>query len=148
MVTSPGRITDQRRPGKIVNRKATVSRSITMRSTKFTVICATSCLNRDSSTSTTTRVSDSAPDKAGRRSSVIQKKFRMPQDRTKQSRELKSVSVWNISAQRGQMGRGDGKQAPNADRGEAGGGDRCRWTRIWRGRHRGNAIQPRLYPMP
>ena len=147
-MTSPVRITDQRKFGKIVNRNATVSRSITMRSTKFTVICATSCLKRDSSTSTTTRVSDSAPDSAGRRSSAIQRKFRMPQDEHEAEPRAEIGLGLEHQAERGQMGCGDGKQAPNADRGEAGGGDRCRRTRIWRGRHRGNALQPRPYPMP
>src|SRR5215475_6167488 len=97
MVTRPVAITDQRRLGKIVNRNAMVSRSTTITSTKFTVICATSCLKRDSSTSTTTMVSDSAPDSAGRLSSASQAKFSRPQDRMKHSREEKSVSVWYIS---------------------------------------------------
>src|SRR5262245_44752005 len=88
----------KRRFGKIVNRNAAVSRSITIRSTKFAVICTTSCLSRDSSTSSTTSVSDSAPDSAGRRSSAIQKKFKMPQDNRKPVREPKSVSVENIKA--------------------------------------------------
>ncbi len=90
-MTAP--ITDQRRLGKIVNRNAAVSRSITIRSTKFAVICTTSCLSRDNSTSTTTMVSDSAPDSAGRRNSAIQKEFRMPQDNRKPRRETKSISV-------------------------------------------------------
>ncbi len=92
-VTRPAKITDQRRFGKIVNRNAAVSRSITIRSTKFAVICTTECFSCDSSTSTTTSVSDSAPDRAGRRNSVMKKKFRMPQDSRKPVREPKSVSV-------------------------------------------------------
>src|SRR5207245_8756693 len=64
--------------------------------TKFAVICTTSCLSRDNRTNTTTRVSDSAPDSAGRRNSAIHKKFRMPQDSKKQRREPKSVSVCSI----------------------------------------------------
>src|SRR5512139_4105954 len=92
-VTRPAEITDQRRFGKIVNRKAAVSRSIIIRSTKFAVICTTSCLSRDNSTSTTTKVRDSAPDKDGRRSSASQKELRMPQDRMKPRREPKSFSV-------------------------------------------------------
>ena len=92
-MTEAAPTTDQRRCGKIVNRNAAVSRSITSRSTKFTVICATSCLSRDSRISTTTKVSDSAPDRAGRRNSAIQKKFRIPQDSRKPMREAKSVSV-------------------------------------------------------
>ncbi len=92
-MTTAADITDQRRLGKIVNRNAAVSRSITIRSTKFAVICTMSCLSRDSRISTTTSVSDSAPDKAGRRSSAIQKKFRMPHDSRKQMREPRSVSV-------------------------------------------------------
>src|SRR6202048_608928 len=93
IMTRAAEITDQRRLGKIVNRNAAVSRSITIRSTKFAVICTTSCLSRDSSTSTTTSVSDSAPDHAGRRSNAIQKKFRMHPDNRKPVRELRSVSV-------------------------------------------------------
>ncbi len=93
IVTKAAPITDQRRLGKIVKRNAAVSRSITIRSTKFAVICTMSCLSRDSRISTTTSVSDSAPDSAGRRNSVIQKKFRMPQDSRKPVREPKSVSV-------------------------------------------------------
>src|SRR5246127_4037250 len=104
IVTKPAEITDQRRFGKIVNRNAAVSRSITIRSTKFAVICTTSCLSRDNSTSTTTMVSDSAPDSAGRRNSAIQKKFRMPQDRRKPRREPKSVSVCSIKARAAKWG--------------------------------------------
>ena len=81
-----------------MNRNAAVSRSITIRSTKFAVICTMSCLSRDNSTSTTTSVSDSAPDSAGRRSSAIQKKFRIPQDNRKPVREPKSVSVCSMTA--------------------------------------------------
>ena len=92
-MTTAAAITDQRRSGKIVNRNAAVSRSITIRSTKFAVICAMSCLSRDSRTSTTTSVSDNAPDKAGRRNSVIQNKFRIPHDSRKPARAAKSVSV-------------------------------------------------------
>ena len=92
-VTIAAPIADQRRFGKMVNRKATVSRSITIRSTKFAVICTTSCLSRDSRISTTTSVSDSALESAGRRNNAIQKKFRTPQVRTKPSREPASVSV-------------------------------------------------------
>src|SRR5262249_50050097 len=61
-----------------------------------TVICATSCLKRDISTSTTIMVSVSAPDSAGRRNSAIQTKFSAPQAKRKHRREPKSVSVWNI----------------------------------------------------
>ena len=89
MMTRAAPITDQRRLGKIVNRNAAVSRSITIRSTKFAVIC----LSRDSRISTTTRVSESAPDRAGRRSSAIQKKFKIPHASKKPVREPKSVSV-------------------------------------------------------
>src|SRR5271169_1832449 len=92
-VTSAVDITDQRRLGKIVNRNAAVSRSITIRSTKFAVICTISCLSRDNRISTTTSVSDNAPDSAGRRSKKIQKKFRIPQDNRKPVRAAKSVSV-------------------------------------------------------
>jgi len=92
-ITRAAEIADQRRSGKIVNRNAAVSRSITIRSTKFAVICTMSCLSRDSSTSTTTSVSDSAPDSAGRRNSAIQKKFRIPQDSKKPARAGNSVSV-------------------------------------------------------
>src|SRR5215468_5381217 len=97
-------ITDQRRFGKIVNRKATVSRSIIIRSMKLTVICTTWCLSCDNNTSTTTMVSDSAPDSAGRRRSVIQKKLRMPQASAKPRRELKSVSVSYIIASAARCG--------------------------------------------
>ena len=89
-------ITDQRKPGKIVNRKAALSRSIIITSMKFAVICTTSCLSWDSRISVTTRVSDSAPDSAGRRNSAIQKKFRIPQASTKPSRAPKSFSVCSI----------------------------------------------------
>ncbi len=98
MVTRPAEITDQRRLGKIVNRNAAVSRSITIRSTKFAVICTTSCFSRDSSTSTTTSVSASALDSAGRRSSEMNRKFRIPHDSRKQAREPKSVSVSSMTA--------------------------------------------------
>src|SRR5246127_5529356 len=98
MITNAVAITDRRRLGKIVNRNAAVSRSITIRSTKFAVICTTSCLKRDSSTSTTTSVSDSAPDSAGRPTSAIQKELRKPQVKRKQRREPKSASVVNINA--------------------------------------------------
>ena len=123
MVTTAADITDQRRLGKIVNRNAAVSRSITIRSTKFAVICTMSCLSRDSSTSTTTSVSDSAPDSAGRRSSAIQKKFRMPHDSRKPVREPKSVSVCSMTASAARWGAATGKQPPDADRGDACGGD-------------------------
>ena len=98
MVTRAASSTDQRKFGKIVNRNAAVSRSITIRSTKFAVICTTSCLSRDSSTSTTTSVSDSAPDSAGRRNSAMKRKFRMPHDSTKPRREPKSTSVCSMIA--------------------------------------------------
>ena len=119
----PRRITDQRKFGKIVNRNETVSRSITMRSTKFTVICTTSCLSRDSSTSTTTRVSDSAPDNAGRRSSAMQRKFRMPHDRQEAGARVEIGFGLQHDGQRRQMRRRDRKPAPDADRGGARGGD-------------------------
>src|ERR1700730_6864509 len=104
IVTRPAEITDQRRLGKIVNRNAAVSRSITIRSTKFAVICTTSCLSRDSSTSTTTMVRDSAPDKAGRRNSVIQNRFRIPHDSSKQARAPKSASVCSIKTSAARCG--------------------------------------------
>src|SRR5947209_7007166 len=115
-VTRPAPITDQRRFGKIVNRNATVSRSIIIRSMKLTVICTTSCLSRDSSTSTTTIVSDNAPDNAGRRSSVIQKKLRMPQASANERREPKSVSVSYIrpSAARCGAATASSRQIPSA----------------------------------
>jgi hypothetical protein len=94
----PAAITDQRRLGKIVNRNEAVSRSITIRSTKFAVICTMSCLSRDNSTSTTTSVSDNAPDSAGRRNSAMKKKFKIPHDSRKQVREPKSVSVCSMTA--------------------------------------------------
>ncbi|MGY3289862.1 hypothetical protein ACVWW5_002560 [Bradyrhizobium sp. LM3.4] len=115
-VTRPARTTDQRKFGKIVNRNATVSRSIIIRSMKLTVICTTSCFRRDSSTSTTTMVSDNAPDSAGRRSSAIQKKLRMPQASTKASRAPKSVSVSYISASAARWGAAtaSSRQMPSA----------------------------------
>src|SRR3569832_816356 len=94
-VTRPAPITDQRRFGKIVNRNATVSRSIIIRSMKLTVICKMSCFSRDSSTSTTTMVSDSAPESAGRSSSAIQKKLRMPQANTKENHTPKTNTNTN-----------------------------------------------------
>src|SRR5579871_4721421 len=96
-VNNAAEITDQRRSGKIVNRKAAVSRSITMTSTKFAVICAISCLRRDSRTSTTISVSDNAADKAGRRNSASQKKFRIPQDSRKPRQAATSTSVASMS---------------------------------------------------
>ena len=69
-----------------------------------------------------------------------------PRTSRKQSRELKSVSVWNIRPSAARCGRGDGKQPPNADRGEAGGGGRSRRTWIWRGRHRGDATSAPALP--
>ena len=104
MVTTAADITDQRRLGKIVNRKAAVSRSITIRSTKFAVICTMSCLSRDSRINTTTKVSDSAPDNAGRLNKAIQKKFRIPHDSRKPVREPKSVSVWSMTASAARCG--------------------------------------------
>src|ERR1700751_4293542 len=98
MITNAVAITDRRRLGKIVNRNAAVSPSITIRSTKFAVICTTSCLKRDSSTSTTTSVSDSAPDSAGRLTSAIQKELIKPQVNRKQRREPKAASVVDINA--------------------------------------------------
>ncbi|MBA7639786.1 hypothetical protein ES703_47446 [subsurface metagenome] len=86
----------QRRFGKIVNRNAAVSRSIRIRSRKFAVICTMSCFSRDSSTSTTSSVSDTAPDSAGRRQHITKKKLRMPQANRKAIREPKSVSVRSI----------------------------------------------------
>ena len=149
MVTRPAAITDQRRFGKIVNRNATVSRSITIRSTKFAVICTTSCLNRDSSTSTTTSVSDSAPDSAGRRSSAMKKKLRMPQDSRKPMREPKSVSVLDHDGQRRQMRHRDRQQPPDADRGNAAGGNgEGGRTWIWRGRHGLDATLPGAMQKP
>src|SRR5258705_8875809 len=97
MMTTAAPITDQRRLGKIVNRNAAVSRSITIRSTKFAVICTISCLSRDSRINATTNVSDSAPDSAGRLNKPIQKKFRIPHDSRKPMREPKSVSVWSMT---------------------------------------------------
>ncbi len=137
------RSTDQRRCGKIVNRNAAVSRSITIRSTKFAVICTMSCLSRDSSTSTTTRVSDSAPDSAGRRSSAIQKKFRIPHDSRKPAR-AKSVSVWSMMASAARCGAATAsrRQMPTAATPAEATADG--WTWIWRGRHRRYATTPAL----
>ena len=116
MVTRPAEITDQRRFGKIVNRNATVSRSITIRSMKFAVICTTSCLNFDSSTSTTTSVSDSAPDSAGRRNNAMKKQLRMPQVSRKPMRPPKSVSVRTMmtSAARCGIATASSRQMPIA----------------------------------
>ena len=93
-----------------------MSRSITIRSTKFAVICTMSCLSRDSRISTTTSVSDSAPDSAGRRSNVIQKKFRIPHDSRKPVREAKSVSVSSITASAARWGAAtaSSRQMPTA----------------------------------
>ena len=52
--------------GKIFIRNANVSASITMRSTKLTVISSTPCLNCDSRISSTSQASDSAAATAGR----------------------------------------------------------------------------------
>ena len=61
-------------------------------------------------------VSDSAPDSAGRRSSVIQKKLRMPQASRKDRREPKSVSVSYISASAARCGAAtaSSRQMPSA----------------------------------
>src|SRR4030088_1965066 len=40
------------------------------------------------------------------------------------------------------MWRRDRKQPPDADRGETAGGERSRWTWIWRGRHGEDATTP------
>src|ERR1700751_709982 len=103
-ITSGGAITDQRRLGKIVNRNAALSRSITIRSTKLAVICTISCFNRDNRISTTTSVSDKAPESAGRRNRAIQKKFRIPHDNRKPSREGKSISVSSITTSAARCG--------------------------------------------
>ena len=102
--TNPTPITDQRRLGKIVNKNAAVSRSMTMMSTKFAVICTMSCLSRDSRISTITNVNDSAPERAGRRSSVIQNKLRIPQASRNPIREPKSVSVCSMIASAARCG--------------------------------------------
>ena len=142
-MTTAAPTTDQRRLGKIVNRNAALSRSITITSMKFAVICTTSCLSRDSRISTTTRVSDSAPDSAGRRNSAIQKKFRSPQDSRKPTRAAEVVFGLQHQADRRQMGGRDGKQPPETYRGKACGGDGGDWTWIWRGRHGRDATTTR-----
>ena len=75
-----------------------------MMSTKFAVICTMSCLSRDSRISTITSVSDSAPERAGRRSSVIQNELRIPQASRNPTREPKSVSVCSMIASAARCG--------------------------------------------
>ena len=72
--TAPNR-TGSRRLGMIVKRKADVSGSMIIRSTKLTVIISLSYLNCDKRMSATTIASDSNPAIAGRRNKASQKKF-------------------------------------------------------------------------
>ncbi len=67
----------------IVKRKADVSGSMIIRSTKLTVIISLSYLNCDSRISATTIASDSSAAIAGRRSSASQKKFSSAQESRK-----------------------------------------------------------------
>ena len=90
-----------------------LSRSIIIRSTKLTVICTISCFSRDSSTRMTTKVNDTAPDKAGRRRRVSQAKFRHPQLSTKHNRDPNSVSVSCIRLSAARCGTAIAKRRQN-----------------------------------
>ena len=61
-----------------------------------------------------------------------------------QKTEPRSEVVFGMQhqADRRQMGGCDGKQPPETDRGKACGGDGCRWTWNWRGRHGRDATLP------
>src|SRR5438874_4728622 len=64
------------RDGKTFIRNETVSVSITIKSTKLTVISSTSCLNCDSRIKRISQASEIAAATAGRRSSTIQQKLK------------------------------------------------------------------------
>ena len=81
------------RRGKICIRKANVSRSISIRSTKFTVMSKMSCLKRESSNSTTRKASESAEDMTGRASRAIQPKTKTPHEKTNARRVSQRDSV-------------------------------------------------------
>ena len=66
------------RPGKIVNRKLTVSVSTIIRSTKFAVIIRTLYLSCDSSTSSVISTSETRPANSGRRVSAMATKLKIP----------------------------------------------------------------------
>ena len=67
--------------GITFSRNETVSASITIRSTKLTVISSTSCLNREIRINSTSQASDIAAATAGRPNSTIQQKLKKPQER-------------------------------------------------------------------
>ena len=77
--TSTPTRTGPRKRGMIVKRKADVSGSMIIRSTKFTVIINLSYLNCDSRISATTIPSESKAAIEGRRSTASQKKFNSAQ---------------------------------------------------------------------
>ena len=82
-----------RSEGKAASRKADVSRSTIIRSTKSTVIQSLSYLNRESSVSTTTSSSDISAATAGRRTKASQKKLSMAQTSRNAALSTRSASV-------------------------------------------------------
>ena len=99
--------------------------------TLVVVLVLLSRLKHDNSTSTTTRVSDSAPDSAGRRSSANPEKFRIPR-----TREARSRSRFRSSdGQRSQM-LTHARATARSTEGEAPGSAIRVEAWIWRGRDR------------
>src|SRR5262245_3152129 len=93
IATSAPTTTGPRKRGMIVNRKADVSGSMIIKSTKFTVIINLSYLNCDSRISATTIPSESKAAIEGRRSTASQKKFNSAQVTRKVVLVARSSSV-------------------------------------------------------
>ena len=86
-------MTDQRKFGMIVNRKADVSRSMIIRSTKLTVIISLSYLNCENRMSATNIASDTNAAIAGRRSAASHTQFNAAQASRKAIFATRSTSV-------------------------------------------------------
>ena len=99
--------------GKTFIRNETVSASITIRSTKLTVISSTSCLNCDSRISSTSQASDIAAATAGRPNSTIQQKLKKaPGEQKRELRDRPRLSVDEQDRKRRQMQRHQQRDAP------------------------------------
>ena len=128
--------------GKMFIRNAMVSASITIRSTKFTVISSTSCLNCDSRIRTARQASDSAAATAGRRSSSSKPALSRPQvSRNARARDERAFGR-EQDRERREMQRD--QHAGAADASGAGGVEQTGRQGGNGGRHQPNAAAPGL----